>query len=151
MVSILKTGTQTKFSHHLYKRPHFPGEFSVTSGPYLLVIYRPATQTASPSADPAASSWNSGSLCGHGYYCKALKKHIHTVSESGLFLNLRSETILTIFPVQSIRILKLVREYSWKVVFSETLYHWCWHNWVHFVTKLKLWIWTGIYQIQCML
>lgn len=60
----------TALAHHLCKQPCFPEEFSVTSEPCFHVIYSPATQTASPLADPAAASWSSGSLCGHGCYCK---------------------------------------------------------------------------------
>lgn len=63
-------------SHHLCKQPCFPEEFFVTFGPYRRVICSLATRTASPSADPAGASWSSGTLCGHGYYCKALKNTV---------------------------------------------------------------------------
>lgn len=43
----------------------------MTFGPCLHEIYPPATRKVSLSADPGAASWSSGSLCGHGCYCKA--------------------------------------------------------------------------------
>lgn len=60
----------TLVSHRLCRRPCFPEELAVTSVPCLRAVSFPANQTASPSADPAASSGNSGSLSGHGCYCK---------------------------------------------------------------------------------
>lgn len=62
------------FPHHWCRRPCFPEELSGTSGPCLHAISSPANQTVSPSADPAASSGNSGSLSGRGCYCKAEHK-----------------------------------------------------------------------------
>lgn len=60
----------TLVSHHLCRQLCFPEELAVTSVPCLRAVSFPANQTASPSADPAASSGNSGSLSGHGCYCK---------------------------------------------------------------------------------
>lgn len=66
--------------HHLCKRPCFPGEFSVTSAPCRRAICPQASRTASPSAGPAAASWNSGSLCGREYCCELWRTHMDTVS-----------------------------------------------------------------------
>lgn len=60
----------TVVSHRLCRQPCFPEELAVTSAACLHAVSFPANQTASPSADPAASSGNSGSLSGHGCYCK---------------------------------------------------------------------------------
>lgn len=85
-------------SYHLCKHTCFPGESSVTSGPCLHEIYPPATRTASPSADPGAASWSSGSLCGRGYYCKAsrhMEEHcvrIYLDAASALFKNINNKS-----------------------------------------------------------
>lgn len=60
----------TVVSHRLCRQPCFPEELAVTSAACLRAVSFPANQTASPSADPAASSGNSGSLSGRGCYCK---------------------------------------------------------------------------------
>lgn len=64
-----KATTTALVSHRLCRQPCFPEEFAVTSVPCFRAASFPANQTASPSADPAASSGNSGSLSGHGCYC----------------------------------------------------------------------------------
>lgn len=71
-------------AHHLCTQPCFPAAHAVTSGPYHHDICHLATRTASPSADPAAASWNSGSLCGHGYCCRVETQWKQRQSESRL-------------------------------------------------------------------
>lgn len=66
-----------KFPHHLCKHTCSPGELSAISAPCLREICLRANRTASPSAGPAAASWNSGSLCGREYYCKLWRAHTH--------------------------------------------------------------------------
>lgn len=69
MLSDTQCWRNTKLSYHWCRHTGLFAGFSEISEPCCMFFYR-AIQKASPSAGLAATSWNSGSLCGHGYCCK---------------------------------------------------------------------------------